>query len=88
MDGYFNYFKLTSDISLHQCHGKVEKSAGQTMGQNTVKSDLYDFNDFIKMWGWGWWVALFIVEVCRLVSEILKHKLQVAVIVLYCAGIF
>ena len=52
------------------------------MGQNTVKSDLYDFNDFIKMWGWGWWVALFIVEVCRLVSEILKHKLQVAVIVL------
>ena len=39
-----SYFKLlTSDISLKsdQCHSKVEKSGGQTMGQNTEKSDFF-----------------------------------------------
>ena len=38
LDGYF---KLTSDTSVNQCHSKVEKSGGQTMAQNTGKSDFF-----------------------------------------------
>ena len=37
MDGYFN---LTSDFFL-KCHSNVEKSEGQTIGQNIRKSDLF-----------------------------------------------
>ena len=37
MDGYFN---LTSDVFL-KCHSNVEKSEGQTIGQNIRKSDLF-----------------------------------------------
>ena len=37
---------------LNQCHNKVEKSGGQTMGKNSEKSDfVYDINNFNKNWG-------------------------------------
>ena len=48
LDGHF---KLTSDVSLNQCHSKNEKLGGETMAQNAGKSDfVYDFSNFNKNW--------------------------------------
>ena len=71
---------------LKQCHSKVEKSGGQTIGQNNGKSDLFcmistTWDEQQKL-GVEGQVALFYSKTLQ-VSGKLKHKLQAAVPVMY-----
>ena len=71
---------------LNQCHSNVEKSGGQTIGQNNRKSYVFcmisttcDEQQNLGMEGQ---VALFYSKTLQ-VSGKLKHKLQAAVPVMY-----
>ena len=73
---------LKNRIFLYD-YGNFKKASGKASGK-TVKNRifLYDYGNFNKNWEWRGRLFHFIVDICKLVSRTLKHKLQAAVPVL------